>query len=78
MPKSITVRNVPDETTAELAARAAASGRSLQEYLRDRLIDLASTPDAEQLMRSVRARKQSTGTVVSVAEILGHRDADRW
>ena len=35
---SITIRNVPDETHEELAARAAASGKSLQEYLRAELI----------------------------------------
>lgn len=31
---SITIRDVPQETRNELAARAARSGRSLQEYLR--------------------------------------------
>jgi len=34
MAKSITIRDVPDETSDELAARAALTGRSLQEYLR--------------------------------------------
>jgi plasmid stability protein len=34
MPTSVTIRNVPDETRNELAARAALTGRSLQEYLR--------------------------------------------
>ena len=33
MSKSITIRGVPDETGEELAARAALTGRSLQEYL---------------------------------------------
>ena len=77
MPKSITVRDVPDDTAAELAARAAASGRSLQEYLRDRLIDLGSAPDADQLVRTVRARKMVTGVTVPVSQILDHRDAER-
>ena len=77
MSKSITVRDVPDQTSTELAARAAASGRSLQEYLRDRLIELAATPDADQFVRTVRARKLATGTHVTVARILDDRDADR-
>ena len=47
MPTSITVRNVPDDTRDELAARAASSHRSLQEYLRSALIALASRPDPE-------------------------------
>jgi plasmid stability protein len=31
MPKSITIRDVPEETREELAARAALTGHSLQE-----------------------------------------------
>jgi len=34
MAKPITIRDLPDETSDELAARAALTGRSLQEYLR--------------------------------------------
>jgi antitoxin FitA len=77
MARSITIRDVPDETRDELAARAALSGRSLQEYLRARLIELARAPDAEVWMARVRARKSATGGSVSVAGILAHRDADR-
>jgi antitoxin FitA len=77
MSKSITIRNVPDETTEELAARAALTGRSLQEYLRARLVELAGAPDAEVWMARVRARKAVTGGSVDVARILAHRDADR-
>ena len=39
MATSITIRDVPDDARDELAARAALSGRSLQEYLRAQLID---------------------------------------
>jgi plasmid stability protein len=34
MSTSITIRDVPQKTRDELAARAALTGRSLQEYLR--------------------------------------------
>lgn len=77
MPKSITIRDVPEETRDELAARAAATGRSLQEYLRARLIELARRPDPEVLLARIRARKKSTGSRLSIEEILSHRDADR-
>lgn len=77
MAKSITIRDVPDETSAELAARAALTGRSLQEYLRSRLVELASTPDPEVWMARVRARKIATGGSINVDRILAHRDADR-
>jgi antitoxin FitA len=77
MPKSITIRDVPDETSEELAARASLTGRSLQEYLRARLIELANTPDAEVWMARVRARKTATGGSISVERVLAHRGADR-
>lgn len=77
MPTSITIRNVPDDARDELAARAAATGRSLQEYLRARLIDLAGRPDAETVLLRVRERKRRTKTKLSTATILAHRDAGR-
>lgn len=77
MSKSITVRDVPDETSEELASRAALTGRSLQEYLRARLIELAQSPDAEVLMARTRARKAATGGSLTADRILDARDADR-
>jgi len=74
---SLTIRGVPDETRDELAARAAATGRSLQEYLRIELIELARRPDPEALMSRVRERKRRTGSQLSADRILEHRAADR-
>jgi plasmid stability protein len=74
---SITVRDVPDETRDELAARAALTGRSLQEYLRARLIELAAQPDAEALAGRVRARKGTAPSFLPPERILSHRDAGR-
>lgn len=68
---------MPDETSAELAARAAVTGRSLQEYLRARLVELADLPDPEVWLARVRDRKASTGGSVGAQRILAHRDADR-
>ena len=74
---SITVRNVPQETRDELAARAARSGRSLQEYLRAELVRLADYPDQETLMAAVRERKHQSGSTLTIEEILEFRDAGR-
>jgi len=74
---SITIRNVPDDARDELAARAARSGRSLQEYLRGELIELARKADMESLMLRVQRRKAISGSTLSAAEILEHLDADR-
>lgn len=74
---AITIRDVPAHTRDELAARAARSGRSLQEYLRGELVALADKPDMETLVARIRERVERTGTRLSPEEILHYRDADR-
>lgn len=74
---AVTIRDVPDEVRDELAARAARSGRSLQEYLRLELIALAGKPDVRTLLELVAARKQATGSMLSTQQILEYRDDDR-
>ncbi|MDP3971752.1 MAG: hypothetical protein Q8P61_02425 [Candidatus Nanopelagicales bacterium] len=74
---SITIRDVPEDVRAELAGRAAATGRSLQEYLRLRLTEMAEHPDAELWAQRVRARKSATGSSLSTSRILRWRDAGR-
>jgi antitoxin FitA len=74
---AITVRNVPDQVRDELAARAARSGRSLQEFLLHEFTDMASRPSMEDVIARARARVEATGTQLSVADILSARDADR-
>jgi len=76
MATSITIRDVPDKARDELAARAALSGRSLQEYLRAQLIELASRPDVETVLARIRERKQQTGTRLSREKILAHHRED--
>ena len=77
MSVSMTIRDIPDETRDELAVRAARSGRSLQEYLRGELIELARRPDVDTLLARVRVRKQATGSTLSATKILSHRDTGR-
>lgn len=74
---SITVRDVPEETRNELAARAALAGRSLQEYLRAKLVELAGQPDAEALVARIRARKAAHSVSLGAEQILAQRDEDR-
>ena len=77
MPTTITIRNVPDDTRDELAARAARSGRSLQEYLRGQLIEMAHRPELSTVIDRVSARKRTTGSTIDTEQILALRDADR-
>jgi plasmid stability protein len=77
MSKSVTIRDIPEETRDELAARAALTGRSLQEYLRLELIRLAERPEPDALIARIRERKATTGSQLARDRILSHRDADR-
>lgn len=67
---NITVRDVPEETRDVLAARAKRSGRSMQEYLRRALIDLAITVDQDELWDRVEERVAREGVVLDPDEVL--------
>jgi plasmid stability protein len=78
MAVTITIRNVPDETRDALAARAAASGRSLQEYLSAELRELAERPDVATAVAQIRARVHARRLPdVDTADILRDIEADR-
>lgn len=74
---AITVRDVPSHVRDELAARAAQTGKSLQEYLRGVLVDTATRPMLDDVIARARARVDATGVRVSASTILESRDADR-
>ena len=77
MPVQITIRNVPEEVRDELAARAALSHKSIQEFLRGELERMAKSPSIDRWLEQVRNRKQAAQRRVSAEKILQHRDADR-
>lgn len=73
----ITIRDVPKAVRDELAARAAQEGKSMQEFLRQAMVTLASRPSPEQWVAAVRERKALSGTGVSAETIAQARDQDR-
>lgn len=77
MATTVTIRHVPDEVRNELAARAARSGRSLQEFMLDEIVRLASRPSVADLVADVRERKRRSGRGIGREAILADRDADR-
>ena len=77
MSVQITIRGVPEEVRDKIAARAAARGQSMQEYLRGELVRLVAKPSIEEWLRDVRARKGAMKNSVTTEEILRARDADR-
>lgn len=73
----ITIRDVPEKVRDELAARAAAQGKSMQEYLNAELLRLALRPSIETWLKQVRRRKRTSQSQVSSEQILKKRDIDR-
>ena len=73
----ITIRDVPKAVRDELASRAAREGKSMQEFLRHAMENLASKPSPEQWVATVRERKGLSGTQVSGKSIVQARDRDR-
>lgn len=75
MSVAITIRNVPDQVRNELAARAAAKGWSLQEFLLAELVELSSRPDRAALV--ARIERRLDGTALTAAQLLQVSDAER-
>ncbi|HKG50584.1 MAG TPA: hypothetical protein VKB14_09100 [Actinomycetales bacterium] len=72
---SVQIKDVPPETHAVLRQRAAAAHQSLQEYLRARLIEEASSPTVEEVLD--RAGSRAGGHVplsLAVAALRDDRD----
>jgi len=74
---TVTIRHVPEDVRNELAARAARSGRSLQEFMLAELVRLASRPSLADIVAGARERKRRAGRRIDRDVILADRDADR-
>lgn len=74
---TITIRNVPEETRNELAARAARRGQSLQEFMLRLARQEAEQPDMEDWIAQVRENRRHMRSSFTIESILADRDADR-
>jgi len=71
---SVQVKDVPPETHAVLRQQAAAAHQSLQEYLRQRLIEEAATPTVQEVLGRAGGR---AGGSVPFAEAVAALREDR-
>lgn len=74
---AITIRGVPDDARAELAARAARRGQSMQEFLREHLVELAARPDIEELLERIRRRREAFGGGLTAEQIVEMKGVDQ-
>jgi hypothetical protein len=77
MSTTLTIRDVDEETHAELVARAKRAGQSLQEYLRSELAQIAQKPEIETWIARVREHKATYRTGLTTEQILELRNLDR-
>lgn len=75
---TIQIREIPEESYEVLRRRARRAGQSLQAYMRDQVVALASRPSKAEALETIEATLARTGGVrTPVAEILDELDADR-
>jgi plasmid stability protein len=73
---SVQIKDVPEHTHAVLRQRAATAHQSLQEYLRTKLIQEASTPTVEEVLDRAGGRAGGRVPIKTATEIL-REDRDR-
>ena len=75
MSVAITIRNVPEEVRSKLAARAAGSGRSLQEFLLAELTAAAAALTVDDVAAHIRP--MTAVSTLAVKDIVDAVHADR-
>jgi len=73
--KNIQIRNVPDDVHEVYKRRAAAAGKSLQEYLRADLTEQAGRPTMQEWLDQVASHRG--GSTVTVEDIVAAIREDR-
>ena len=76
MPKTLNIRDVPDELHQILAARAARRGTSLRQYTLEVLAAHCSLPTMEEWLSEVEALSPSGGDVSGAEAVEQARQAD--
>jgi plasmid stability protein len=76
VPKTIQIRNVPDDIHRRLRTRAAAAGMSLSDYLLNEISRVAGRPTMTEVLERARLRGDSgVSSEDIVAVIRAARDA---
>ncbi len=74
---TIQIKNVPPETHAVLRRRAAAAHQSLQEYLRNRLIQDASAATVDEVLDRAGDRAGGSASFSAAAQAVREDRAGR-
>ncbi len=72
----ITIRNVPEEISDELAVRAARNRSPMQEFLHQEIERIASRPTIDDWLDRVHKLRADSQSIVGTDDILRARHAD--
>ena len=75
MPKTIQIRNVPDELHSEIKARAAAKGKTISQYIIELAQPKPLSPEIQAFMKRVRSIPREESDFDATAYIRRLRDA---
>ena len=67
---TIQIREIPEEAYEVIRKRARASGRSIQSYMRDVVVDLASRPTPEEALAIVESARAAADTPGATRESI--------
>lgn len=75
---TIQIREIPESAYEVIRNRARASGRSIQSYMRDVVVDFAARPTTEEVLATMESiRADSTTPGATRESILADLAADR-
>jgi hypothetical protein len=75
---TIQIREIPEDAYEVIRKRARASGRSIQSYMRDWVVDFASRPTSEEALTALEAALASSETPgASNESVVADLAADR-
>lgn len=74
---TIQIRDIPEEAYETIRLRARAAGQSIQAYMRDHVIALASQPTKNEVVAAIRAVLAREGRPTTMADIVADVEAGR-
>ena len=74
---TIQIRDIPEDAYETIRLRARAAGQSIQAYMRDQVIALASQPTKNEVVAAIRAVLAREGRPAAMADIVADLEAGR-
>jgi len=74
---TIQIRDIPEDAYETIRKRARTAGKSIQSYMRDEVLQMASRPAKAELLTAMEAAlERDRGSGVTLESILAAKDAD--